>query len=167
MQKLKIGIIGWITIGAVILIGFVVLWSPKAKEAKVERQKEMTSREIALLCTTDMATQYHIHPELKIIINGVEISIPANLGIQPTCMTSIHTHGEPGVIHVEAPVAKDFTLGDFFAVWKKDFSKDKILDSSLTATTEIVVTVNGEKVDTYENTILRDKDKIVISYQNK
>ena len=32
---------------------------------------------------------------------------------------------------------------------------------------EIEVTVNGQKVDTYENTMLRDKDKIVIIYQSK
>ena len=31
---------------------------------------EMTSREIALACTTDMATQFHIHPELAIVINS-------------------------------------------------------------------------------------------------
>lgn len=167
MGKFKIGVFGWITIVIIALIGLSIWWSSKARETKVERQKEMTSREAALLCTTDMATQYHIHPELKIIINGVETSIPPNLGIQPSCMTSIHTHDEVGVIHVESPVAKDFTLGDFFAVWKKDFSKDKILDSTIVPTTEIVVTVNGQKVDTFENTILRDKDKIVISYQNK
>lgn len=167
MGKFKIGMFGRITIAVVVLIGLSMWWSPKAKEAKVENQKEMTSREVALLCTTDMATEYHIHSELQIIINGVETPIPANLGIQPSCMTSIHTHEGGGVIHVESPVAKDFTLGDFFTVWKKDFSKNKILDSAITATTEIVVTVNGQKVDTYENTILRDKDKIVISYQNK
>lgn len=167
MKGFKIGVGGWITIIILVLIGLSIWWSPKAKEAKVETQKEMTSRQAALLCTTDMATQYHIHPELRIVINGQEQLIPTGLGIQPTCMTSVHTHSADGVIHVESPVAKDFTLGDFFAVWKKDFSKDKILDATVTETTEIVVTVNGEKVDTYENTILRDKDKIVISYQNK
>lgn len=167
MGKFKIGVFGWITIVIIALIGLSMWWSPKAKQAKIENQKEMSSRETALLCTTDMATQYHIHPELQILINGIAVPIPSGLGIQPACMTSIHTHSADGVIHVESPVAKDFTLGDFFAVWKKDFSKDKILNSSTTPTTEIVVTVNGQKVDTYENTILRDKDKIVISYQNR
>ncbi len=167
MNRFKIGLVGWVSIIVVALIGLSIWWSPKAKEAKIQNQKEMTSREAALLCTTDMATQYHIHPELKIIIEGTETLLPANLGIQPSCMTSIHTHEGGGVIHVESPVVKDFTLGDFFAVWKKDFSKDKILDTTITPTTEIVVTVNGQKVDTYENTILRDKDKIVILFQNK
>ena len=163
----KFGFFGWLIIAVVLLLVFSSWWKPKVEEKKIERQSEMTSRETALLCTTDMATQYHIHPELHILIDGVENPIPPNLGIQSTCMTSIHTHEGGGIIHVESPVQKDFTLGDFFAVWKKAFSKDKVLDSMVTPTTEIVVTVNGTRVDTYENTILKDKDKIVISYQNK
>lgn len=167
MKGLKLGFGSWIALILIFLIGFLVWWTPKAEEKKIERQQEMTSREVALLCTTDMATEYHIHPELQILINGESVLIPDNLGIQPSCMTSIHTHSSDGVIHVESPVQKDFTLGDFFAVWKKDFSREKILDSVVTSTTEIVVAVNGERAETYENTILRDKDKIVISYQNK
>jgi sulfur carrier protein ThiS len=112
-----------------------------------------------------MATEYHIHPELTIMLNGKEVLVPHNVGIQPTCMTSIHTHDEPHVLHVEAPVKRDFTLGDFFAVWQKDFSSTKLLDNTVGEGSEIVVTVNGEKVNTYENTILRDKDKIIITYQ--
>lgn len=166
-MKFKINFLGWIVIVLVILIGISIWWKPKAEQVKTEKTQEMTSREVALLCTTDMATTYHIHPELSIVIDGVEVPIPANIGIQPTCMTSIHTHEGGGVIHVESPVQKEFTLGDFFAVWQKEFSKDQILDRVATDTTEIVVSVNGERVDTYENTILKDKDKITILYQQK
>jgi|GEM_PF-638511 len=167
----KIGFGGWIVLLLVVLIGLTIWWSPKAKEAKNNRLKEMTSREVALLCTTDMATQYHIHPEIQIVVNNVTQEIPKDIGIQPGCMTSIHTHEGGGIIHVESPVQKDFTLGDFFAVWKQDFSKDKILTHAVSNSTEIVVTVNGERVETYEHTILKDKDKdkdtISISYQAK
>jgi hypothetical protein len=167
MKSFKVGFLGWVAIVLVVLIGISIWWSPKAKETKIESQKEMTSREAALLCTTDMATRYHIHPELQILINGKEQVIPKGVGIEPGCMTSVHTHSTDGVIHVESPIAKDFTLGDFFAVWQKDFSRNKIIDSVVNDNSEILVTINGERIDTYENTILRDKDKIVISYQNK
>ena len=163
----KIGFFGWMMVVIAGLAVVSIWWAPKVKEAQQRRQERMSSREAALLCTTDMATQYHIHPELQILINGVENPISGNIGIKPSCMTSIHTHEGGGLIHVESPVQKEFTLGDFFAVWQKDFSKDKILDTAVTPTTEIVVTVNGERVDTYEQTILRDKDKIVISLQDK
>jgi len=154
-------------VGVIALIAGLIYWGGAAKRKEKADLENMTSREIALRSTTDMATEYHIHPELSIFVNGTEAPIPLNLGVKPTGMTAIHTHDEKGVIHVEAPIKKDFTLGDFFAVWGKDFSRTKLLDNEVTENTEIVVTVNGQKVDTYENTLLRDKDKIVISYQSK
>ena len=151
----------------VILFGSLIWSSNKAKKEKAAADLALSSRDAALLCTSDMATQYHIHPSLHIVINGENVPVPAGIGLTPTCMHSIHTHEEDNVIHIESPVEKQFTLGDFFAVWGKDFSKDKILDATTTPTTEIVVTVNGTKVDTYENTVLKDLDQIVISYQKK
>ena len=121
-----------------------------------------TSREVALLCTTDMATQYHIHPVLEIIINGEKQVIPKDIGITPTCMRSLHTHDTMGTLHVEAPVQKDFILGDFFAVWEKPFDSMHILNMTATEQGLITMTVNGTEVDTFENTILKDKDQIVI-----
>ncbi len=162
MQKIII----WALV-LVVLIGGASWASKNAKQKRIERESAMTSREAALLCTTDMATQFHIHPELSIFINGEQQEIPANIGVTSMCMNSLHTHDANGTLHVESPVQKDFTIGDFFAVWKKDFSKDKILDSAVTSETTIEMTVNGAIVDTYENTILKDKDKIVITYKKK
>lgn len=156
----------WFVLFLVIAIP-LLMWGRVAQQKTADQYATLSTREVALLCTTDMATKFHIHPELQITIGGVLQRIPAEIGIQPSCMNSIHTHSADGVLHVESPVQKDFTLGDFFAVWHKDFSKDKILDATTSPTTEIVVTVNGNRVDTYENTVLRDKDKIVISYQKK
>lgn len=143
----------------------ITIWKGKRK-GKI-RLEDMSSREIALRSTTDMATEYHIHPELSIFVNGEEISVPNNLGVTSVGMTAIHTHDEKSIIHVESPIKKDFTLGDFFAVWGKDFSSTQLLDKTVDGNSEIIVTVNGKKVDTYENTVLLDKDKIVIHYQNK
>ena len=154
----------WWIIGIVIVITGLLVWGNV--NVRNERSSR-TNREVALLCTTDMATQFHIHPILKIIANGQEKAIPANLGIQPTCMTSLHTHDSTGVIHVESPEKRDFTLSDFFAVWKQPFNKDQILSYTADVSHQIRVTVNGQTVDTYENTILRDKDQIAIKYGSK
>ncbi len=153
--------------GSIAIIAGLVYWNGSAVQKEKAELERMTSREVALRSTTDMATEYHIHPELAIFINSAEVSIPQNLGVKANGMTAIHTHDEKGVIHVEAPIKKDFVLGDFFAVWGKDFSSTKLIDATVSENTEIVVTVNGQKVDTYENTPLRDKDKIVVSYQAK
>ena len=156
------GFFGWICIALVLSVAFLAWWSPKSKEAQINKEKSMTSREVALLCTTDMATTYHIHPEIKIISNGVEIPIPGNMGVQQICMTSIHTHDPGGVIHIESPIQKDFTLGDFFAVWKKSYSNS--VPNVIKEGTMGKVTVNSVSVSTYEDTVFRDKDKLVITY---
>lgn len=161
MKKYTIGVI------VILVIGGLIWWGSAAKSKKIESLEHLSTRELALRQTTDMATTYHIHPELAIFVNGTQVAIPHNLGVNARGMTAIHTHDEEGVIHVEAPIKADFTLGDFFAVWGKDFSRTKLLDSIVDEKSEIVMTVNGQEVDTYENTILRDKDKIVISYQAK
>jgi hypothetical protein len=130
-------------------------------------RQSLTTRQVALACTTDMATTFHIHPSLEINISGENMTIPANIGVSPTCMNSLHTHDDTGLIHVEAPEKRDFTLADFFAVWNKEFSRNQILDAKVDANTEIVMTVNGTPSNEYENLVLKDGDKIVISYQKK
>ncbi len=154
----------FILVAVVALVG-IVLWALFAEDTTPKTPASLTSREVALRCTTDMATEYHIHPELTIIVLGTEVKVPQNTGIKSNCMTSIHTHDEPHVLHVEAPIQKDFTLGDFFAVWEKDFSRTQLLENTVGAENTLTVTINGVIVDTYESTILRDTDKIVIEYK--
>lgn len=151
-------IIGLITVTIVLLV-----WADYSKNPSSSK----TNREVALACTTDMATQFHVHPKLEIMINGQKQEIPANLGVGLSCMNALHTHDSSGVIHVESPEKRDFTLSDFFAVWNKTYSKDRVLDYKVDATHVIRETVNGQEVQNYENTILRDKDQIVIYYEEK
>lgn len=151
-----------LVVGLLVVIIGVAVWWDTSKKANFEK---MTPREVALTCTTDMATEFHIHPVLKIMANGENIPIPADIGITPTCMNSLHTHDATGTLHVEAPVKKDFVLGDFFAVWHKPFTKAQVLDFKADDTHTITVTVNGTVVETYENTPLNDLDQVVISYE--
>jgi hypothetical protein len=46
----------------------------------------------------------HIHPKLRIFVDGAEVKVPANIGIAPDGrMRVIYTHDETGVIHIESP----------------------------------------------------------------
>lgn len=135
--------------------------------ASTNSTSSKTNREVALTCTTDMATQFHIHPNLEIIVNGQKQDIPANIGIGSICMNALHTHDNSGTIHIESPEKRDFTLSDFFAVWGKTFTKDQIIDYKIDQTHGIRETVNGTEVKDYENTVLRDKDQISIYYEEK
>jgi hypothetical protein len=61
---------------------------------------------------------YHVH--VKLIVEGHQIPIPANIGLDSVTQTAspIHTHDERGVIHIEADT-KGFraTLLDVFDIW--------------------------------------------------
>jgi hypothetical protein len=60
----------------------------------------------------------HIHQHLDIYVNGKHEGVPANIGIYDgQFLTELHTHDASGLMHVESPVAKNFTLGEFFGVW--------------------------------------------------
>jgi len=57
---------------------------------------------LALPAQSDSA--YHIHAFLSIFINGRQITIPTNLGIDPQLrlISPIHTHDSAGIVHIEA-----------------------------------------------------------------
>jgi len=71
-------------------------------------------------CAAPVET-FHIHSHLSIIVNGEAQAIAANTGIIDTasldCHYYIHTHDRSGKLHVEAPAAGTFTLGQYFAIW--------------------------------------------------
>jgi len=70
---------------------------------------------------------YHVHTHLSIYLNGQALAVPSHIGIVDTSPTShcnytTHTHDLTGVVHVEAPVAGTYTLGQFFAIWGQPLS---------------------------------------------
>jgi len=155
----------WIVLGIIGLTALVFL--PIIFWDYIIPPSKKTNREVAMTCTTDMATEFHIHPNLEIIINGQKQEIPTDIGIVDGCMNALHTHDNTGVIHVESPEKRDFQLSDFFAVWNKTYSKDQILDYKVDDTHTIRQTINGKETQDFENTVLYDEDQIVISYEEK
>lgn len=151
-------IIGLTTLAVIVIIVFMM----SRNSANILSK---TNREIVQMCTTEMATKFHIHPHLEIIINGQKQEISANIGVKPWCMNAIHTHDSTGRIHVESPVQRDFTLDDFFYVWGKSFNKDQILDYKADDSHKIRQTINGSESQDYENTVLKDEEKIMIYYE--
>lgn len=66
-------------------------------------------------CASSVA--YHAHVHLAINISGIPYTVPSGVGIQGGCNRPMHTHATDGVIHVEPNELRDFTLGDFLAIW--------------------------------------------------
>src|SRR5437773_2530812 len=64
-------------------------------------------------------TQVHYHAYLQIPNQGSRVSIPTNVGRSSACYYWLHMHtNEAGIIHIESPSDRTFTLGDFFDVWR-------------------------------------------------
>jgi hypothetical protein len=63
-------------------------------------------------------TVLHIHQHLDIYVDGRKVLVPAGVGIDPAVgYAPLHTHDTSGILHVESPTVRTYTLGEFFAVW--------------------------------------------------
>jgi hypothetical protein len=110
---------------------------------------------------------FHIHAHLDIIINGVYFLVPSQIGIPSNCFYWLHTHDESGIIHIEAPMHRVFTLGQFFDIWGKKLSNDQIFNYVANANNPLNVYINGTKVSdgtNYRDIKLHAHDEIAIVY---
>lgn len=84
---------------------------------------------------------FHIHARVTIFVDGRSVRVPAGIGIadpqaQPTprgafvvagaCFAWLHTHAADGIIHMESPVRRTFTLGNFFDVWNQPLTATRV-----------------------------------------
>ena len=108
----------------------------------------------------------HIHPNLKIIIDGRNETIPANIGLTQNVMKPIHTHDASGKLHIEGLCVRNFTLRDFFSIWEKQFNA-KCIFNYCTDKGELKMSVNGKENFEFENYSMKDNDDILIEYISK
>lgn len=66
----------------------------------------------------------HLHQHLDIFIDGKAVPVPADIGINEAAgfISDIHVHDNSGIIHIESPDVRAFTLGQFFDVWGVRFT---------------------------------------------
>ena len=92
-------------------------------------------------CQTSEQTVFHIHTHLTIFVNGKQRQVPAAIGIpgavaqqtnagpfigSGTCFYWLHTHAADGIIHIESPVERTYTLGEFFDEWGQPLGPDQV-----------------------------------------
>lgn len=86
-------------------------------------------RPLSLPALTSEGTVVHIHQHLDVWVNGKKVNVPALIGIQDgSYITTLHTHDDTGLIHVESPDHRRFTLGEFFGIWGVRLDKSCISD---------------------------------------
>lgn len=78
-----------------------------------------------IACDAMEGSRVHIHQHLTILDHGRPVAIPADVG-RPSgrgCLYWVHTHTPDGIIHIEAPQSRAFTLGDFFRIWGQPLTR--------------------------------------------
>lgn len=103
----------------------------------------------------------HWHPRLEIYVKSVKQDIPAGIGLGAVHLP-MHTHVEDapqGVIHLEFNGLvrnEDLMLKHFFVNWGKDMRQFG---------ETIHMSVNDVESTDYENYVLRDGDRVKLSYE--
>jgi hypothetical protein len=105
-------------------------------------------------CNAGEQLAYHIHAHLSVYVNGQPKTIPYGIGIknpipeqtsvgpfvsQGDCFYWIHVHDLSGVIHIESPTQRTYTLGQFFDLWGQPLSTTQVGP----ATGQVTAFVNG------------------------
>ena len=89
-------------------------------------------------------TVIHIHQHLDIFVDGHQVTVPAGVGIDPAAgYAPLHTHDPSGIVHVESPTVRSYTLGEFFAVWGVRFTPACLGGYCAGGGRELRVYVNG------------------------
>jgi hypothetical protein len=119
---------------------------------------------------------FHMHAHLAIYVDGETREVPYGIGIgepwelietsdgspfvsRGSCYSWLHTHALDGIIHIEAPIPRSFTLGDFFAVWGQPLSSSEVAD----AEGQVFAYLDGEPVEDARDIPLYDRGVIQLN----
>jgi len=127
-------------------------------------------------CLQNEELYYHVHPYLRIVIDGQNVTIPTAVGIENpvieqglasgglnSCFEPLHTHDDSGILHIESNTNTTYTLGDFFEVWSATyhtvsidgvahpivFNQTDILGFKADGSHQVVLLVNGKPSNAY------------------
>jgi hypothetical protein len=92
-------------------------------------------------CQTSEQLVYHVHAHLAIFGDGQPRTVPAGIGIPGSCIYWLHTHDTDGIVHIESPDQRTYTLGNFFDIWGQPLSATQVAGDRGTVTAY----VNGQR----------------------
>jgi hypothetical protein len=100
-------------------------------------------------CEAQEQVVYHIHAHLQVYVSGKPRALPASIGMvgpvaeqtpygpfygAQQCYYWLHTHASDGVIHIESPSVRIYTLGNFFDEWNQPLSRTQVAGDKGTVT---------------------------------
>lgn len=110
-------------------------------------------------CQQSEQVVYHIHADLLVFVDGQSRIIPEGIGIVPPittqpssegpfvvsgrCFYWLHSHTRDGIIHIESPSQRTYTLGNYFDIWKQPLSTTQVGP----AKGSVIAYVNGVRLN--------------------
>lgn len=103
---------------------------------------------------TQLADTRYAH--LQVYVHGRSVALPGAIGLvdpatirtangllykSTTCAYWLHTRAADGVIEMQSPIARRYTLGDLFAIWHQPLAGDRVAD----ARGAVTALVNGRR----------------------
>lgn len=111
------------------------------------------------------ATAAHSHQSLAVYVNGQQVPVPENVGIDPTAnggdMAGLHTHIPGYTIHNEG--VRSPTLGQFFVVWGVTLSSSQLGFSRAGSGERVRLWVNGKPSALLGRHPLKDGQRLVVA----
>jgi hypothetical protein len=108
-------------------------------------------------CQAGEQALFHIHAHLAIYVNGTACIIPEGIGIMPprieqstdqgpfvtggSCYYWLHAHTNDGIIHIESPVQRTYTLGNYCDIWGVPLDNSHVGPASGT----VIAYLNGQR----------------------
>jgi len=89
-------------------------------------------------CEASEQVAFHLHAHLaiyegdnqKLLAAGIGIGAPLgfmnDFVVGGSCFSWLHTHDQTGLVHIESPMARGFTLGEFFDIWGQPLSASAV-----------------------------------------
>jgi hypothetical protein len=126
-------------------------------------------RALGLPALASEATVVHIHQHLDIYVKGHKIPVPPLIGIDEngTFLAPLHVHDASGVVHVESPSKRTYSLGEFFDVWGLKLTNNCIGGLCSHGSDDLKVFVNGKRVSDPTSLVLASHQEIVVTYGAK
>ncbi len=93
-------------------------------------------------CQRGEQVAFHVHAHVRLVVRGQPRDVPAGVGVAPpyqvastpagrfvaggSCFMWLHTHAADGIVHIESPVNRMFTLGAFFDIWGQPLGSHRV-----------------------------------------
>ena len=93
---------------------------------------------------TPLAVRARAH--LDVLADGARVTVPAGIGILPTCRYWLSTTKPDGVAEILSPERRAFTLGDLFDIWGAPLGPDRVLTFRIGPKRPLRIYVDGRRV---------------------